>query len=332
MDESSAWDEKVEVLVSLGHRRAKAQRMADAYYERPANRPQPRLERIGGVLSGLFLMAFGTPFVLAPPWFTWLEMDAGGGFGPFLFCFSIPFIFAGGLVIWIGGHRLVGSIRGVQRTHPLFESTRGVQVTNRSQDIEDGMEDSGASNDDEEKGVPASRGAHLGTGLFATVFGGVFGGGPLFMFISLISQRGGAFELVFVGLFVSPFLLIGGGTFILGVALIGAGIIGYPLMKIHVGDEEEEEEGTHGEPVSTAFTYTGEDDILEQIRDAQAQPALPETGEKAPTLGWGMAPASASTTSEERPKSEEGTPTSSSAGQSESGDGGFWSDLAHDEA
>jgi hypothetical protein len=156
MDESSAWDEKVEVLVSLGYRRAKAQRMADAYYERPANRPQPRLERIGGVVSGLFLMAFGTPFVLAPPWFTWLEMDAGGGFGPFLFCFSIPFIFAGGLVIWIGGHRLVGSILGVQRTHPLFVqrthppfgSTRGVQVTNRSQDIEDGMEDSWASNDE----------------------------------------------------------------------------------------------------------------------------------------------------------------------------------------
>ena len=69
MDERSPWDEKVEVLVSLGYSRGKAQRMADDYYERPANRPQPRLERIRGVLSGLFLMAFGTPFVLAPMWF-----------------------------------------------------------------------------------------------------------------------------------------------------------------------------------------------------------------------------------------------------------------------
>ena len=159
MDESSAWDEKVETLVSIGYRRGKAQRMADAYYERPATASDvtmTRKERIGGVVFGLFLMSFGTPFVLIPPWFTWLEMDAGGGFGPFLFCFSIPFIFAGGFVIWIGGHLLVGSIRGVERTHPLFVqrthppfgSTRGVQVTNRSQDIEDGMEDSRTSNDE----------------------------------------------------------------------------------------------------------------------------------------------------------------------------------------
>jgi len=159
MDESSAWDEKVETLVSLGYRRGKAQRMADAYYERPATASDvtmTRKERIGGVVFGLFLMSFGTPFVLAPPWFIWLEMDAGGGFASFLFCFSIPFIFAGGLVIWLGGHLLVGSIMGVERTHPVFVqrthppfgSTRGVQVSNRSQDIEDGMDDSRTSNDE----------------------------------------------------------------------------------------------------------------------------------------------------------------------------------------
>ena len=156
MDERSPWDEKVEVLVSLGYSRGKAQRMADDYYERPANRPQPRLERIRGVLSGLFLMAFGTPFVLAPMWFIWLEMNAGGGFASFLFCFSIPFIFAGGLVIWLGGHLLVGSSVDVAMSYPLFVqrtrppvgSTGGVEVSNRSQDIEDVREDSWASNDE----------------------------------------------------------------------------------------------------------------------------------------------------------------------------------------
>lgn len=159
MDESSPWDEKVEVLVSLGYRRGKAQRMADAYYERPATASDvtmTRKERIGGVVFGLFLMAFGTPFVLVPPWLIWPDVGALGGLGPILICFPIPFIFAGGFVIWIGGHLLVGSIRGVERTHPLFVqrthppfgSTRGVQVSNRSQDIEDGMEDSWASNDE----------------------------------------------------------------------------------------------------------------------------------------------------------------------------------------
>ena len=159
MDERSPWDEKVEVLVSLGYRRGKAQRMADAYYERPATASDvtmTRKERIGGVVFGLFLMSFGTPFVLVPPWFIWLEMNAGGGFVSFLFCFSIPFLFAGGLVIWLGGHLLVGSIMGVERTHPLFVQQddhhdryeHDVQVSNRSQDIEDGMEDSWASNDE----------------------------------------------------------------------------------------------------------------------------------------------------------------------------------------
>ena len=151
MDESSAWDEKVETLVSIGYRRGKAQRMADVYYERPATASDitmTRQERIGGVVIGLFLVSFGTPFVLMPPWLIWPEVGAGSGLGPILICFPIPFIFAGGLVIWIGGHLLVGSIRGVQRTHPVFGSTRGVQVTNRSQDIEGGMEDSGTSNDE----------------------------------------------------------------------------------------------------------------------------------------------------------------------------------------
>ena len=159
MDESSPWDEKVEVLVSLGYRRSKAQRMADAYYERPATATDvtmTRKERIGGVVFGLFLMSFGTPFVLVPPWLIWPDVGAYGGLGPILICFPIPFIFAGGLVIWIGGHLLVGSIMGVQRTHPVFVqrthppfgSTRGVQVSNHSQDIEDGMEDSWASNDE----------------------------------------------------------------------------------------------------------------------------------------------------------------------------------------
>ena len=133
--------------------------MADAYYERPATASDitmTRQERIGGVVFGLFLMSFGTPFVVVPPWLIWPEVGAGSGLGPILICFPIPFIIAGGFVIWIGGHLLVGSIRGVERTHPLFVqrthppfgSTRGVQVTNRSQDIEDGMEDSWASNDE----------------------------------------------------------------------------------------------------------------------------------------------------------------------------------------
>ena len=159
MDERSPWDEKVEVLVSLGYSRGKAQRMADDYYERPAtasDATMTRKERIGGVVFGLFLMSFGTPFILVPTWFTWLEMNAGGGLASFLFCFSIPFIFAGGFVIWLGGHLLVGSIMGVKRTHPVFVqrthppygSTRGVEVSNRSQDIEDVREDSWASNDE----------------------------------------------------------------------------------------------------------------------------------------------------------------------------------------
>ena len=143
------------------------------------------------------------------------------------------------------------------------------------------------SDEGEEEGVPMSRGAHIGTGLFASAFGVIFGGMPLAMFIFVMLEEGDAIEKVLVGLFVSPFVLIGGSMFIFGVVCVGAGIIGYPLIK--EDDDEDEEEGDEG-PVSTAFAYTSEDDMLEQIREAQVQPALAEPGERAPTLGWGMAP------------------------------------------
>ena len=144
-----------------------------------------------------------------------------------------------------------------------------------------------SSDESEEEGVPMSRGAHLATGLFASVFGGMFGGIPLGFYISLFLDGWSMMELVPLGLFFSPFILIGGAMFIFGVITLGAGIIGYPLIKEY--DDEDEEEGDGG-PVSTAFAYTSEDDMLEQIREAQVQPALAEPGGRAPTLGWGMAP------------------------------------------
>ena len=144
-----------------------------------------------------------------------------------------------------------------------------------------------SSDESEEEGVPMSRGAHLATGLFASVFGGMFGGIPLGFYISLFLDGWSIMELVPLGLFFSPFILIGGAMFIFGVITLGAGIIGYPLIKEY--DDEDEEEGDGG-PVSTAFAYTSEDDMLEQIREAQVQPALAEPGGRAPTLGWGMAP------------------------------------------
>lgn len=143
------------------------------------------------------------------------------------------------------------------------------------------------SDEEDEEGVPMSRGAHIGTGLFASAFGVIFGGMPLAMFIFVMLEEGDAIEKVLVGLFVSPFVLIGGSMFIFGVVCVGAGIIGYPLIK---EDDDEDEEEADGAPVSTAFAYTSEDEMLKQIREAQVQPALAEPGEKAPTLGWGMAP------------------------------------------
>ena len=143
------------------------------------------------------------------------------------------------------------------------------------------------SDEEDEEGVPMSRGAHIGTGLFASAFGVIFGGMPLAMFIFVMLEEGDAIEKVLVGLFVSPFVLIGGSMFIFGVVCVGAGIISYPLIKEY--DDEDEEEGDE-ERVSTAFAYTSEDDMLEQIREAQVQPALAEPGGRAPTLGWGMAP------------------------------------------
>ena len=183
------------------------------------------------------------------------------------------------------------------------------------------------SDESEEEGVPMSRGAHLGTGLFASAFGVIFGGVPLGMFIFVMLEEGDAIEKVLVGLFVSPFVLIGGTMFIFGVVCVGAGIIGYPLIKEY--DDEDEEEGD-GKPVSTAFAYTSEDDMLKQIREAQVQPALAEPGEKAPTLGWGMAPASAPTTSDEETTSEDGPRASGNADQSDTGTGGFWGNITDD--
>jgi hypothetical protein len=153
------------------------------------------------------------------------------------------------------------------------------------------------SDEAEEEGVPMSRGAHIGIGLLASAFGGMFGGIPLGMFIGLFLDGWSLIELVPLGLFVSPFVLIGGSMFIFGVVCVGAGIIGYPLIKEY--DDEDEEEGDGG-PVSTAFAYTSEDEMLEQIRETQVQPALAEPGEKAPTLGWGMAPGN-------QPSGDEGT-------------------------
>lgn len=142
-----------------------------------------------------------------------------------------------------------------------------------------------------------SRGAHIGIGLFASAFGGMFGGMPSVFFIELIMDGVGAIELILMGLFFTPFILIGGSMFIFGVVTLGAGIIGHPLMKEY---SDEDEDGRDEQPVSTAFAYTSEDDVVEQIRDAQTQPALSEPGKKAPTLGWGMAP-------DEQPFGDEGT-------------------------
>ena len=103
-------DEYVEYLVSIGHDRATAQTMASAYAGRETNhddapatasdeQTMTRQERIGGVVFGLFLMLFGTPFVLLPPWMMWFADGTDSGFHLFLICFPIPFIFAGGLVL-----------------------------------------------------------------------------------------------------------------------------------------------------------------------------------------------------------------------------------------
>ena len=183
------------------------------------------------------------------------------------------------------------------------------------------------SDEEDEEGVPMSRGAHIGTGLFASAFGVIFGGMPLAMFIFVMLEEGDAIEKVLVGLFVSPFVLIGGSMFIFGVVCVGAGIIGYPLIKEHDDEDEEEADGA---PVSTAFAYTSEDEMLEQIREAQVQPALAEPGERAPTLGWGMAPASTPSTSDEGSTSNETPPASGNADQSDAGTGGFWGNLTDD--
>ena len=116
-------DEYVEYLVSIGHDRATAQTMADAYSGPEANdvqeasatasdkRTMTRQERRGSATAGLFLMFFGAPFVVLPGmmWF-----DINGSFDPVVLCFTSPFIFAGGLVIAMGGNLLLSSIRGVQ--------------------------------------------------------------------------------------------------------------------------------------------------------------------------------------------------------------------------
>lgn len=183
------------------------------------------------------------------------------------------------------------------------------------------------SDEEDKEGVPMSRGAHIGTGLFASAFGVIFGGMPLAMFIFVMLEEGDAIEKVLVGLFVSPFVLIGGSMFIFGVVCVGAGIIGYPLIK---EDDDEDEEEADGAPVSTAFAYTSEDEMLEQIREAQVQPALAEPGERAPTLGWGMAPASTPSTSGDEPRSEDGPPASGNADQSDTGTGGFWGNVTDD--
>ena len=179
------------------------------------------------------------------------------------------------------------------------------------------------SGEEDEEGVPMSRGAHIGTGLFASAFGVIFGGMPLAIFIFVMLEEGDAIEKVLVGLFVSPFVLIGGSMFIFGVVCVGAGIIGYPLIKSYDGEDEGEEGGG---PVSTAFAYTSEDDMLEQIREAQVQPALAEPGEKAPTLGWGMAPTAPPATSDEKPMSND-EPLATNASEADGG-GAFWSGMA----
>ncbi len=116
-------DEYVEYLVSIGHDRATAQTMANAYAGPKADggqeasatasnkRTMTRQERTGSAVAGLFLMCFGAPFVVLPGmmWF-----DINGSFDPVVLCFTSPFIFAGGLVIAMGGNLLLSSIRGVQ--------------------------------------------------------------------------------------------------------------------------------------------------------------------------------------------------------------------------
>ena len=116
-------DEYVEYLVSIGHDRATAQTMANAYSGQEADdgqkasatasnkRTMTRQERMGSATAGLFLMCFGAPFVVLPGmmWF-----DINGSFDPVVLCFTSPFIFAGGLVIAMGGNLLLSSIRGVQ--------------------------------------------------------------------------------------------------------------------------------------------------------------------------------------------------------------------------
>ena len=182
------------------------------------------------------------------------------------------------------------------------------------------------SQEDEEEGVPMSREGHVRMGLFLMIFGVVFGGGPLAMFIFLIMETSDLIELLPMGLFFSPFILIGGGMFIFGMVTIGAGVIGYPLIKEY---DDEEEEGVDEGPMSTAFAYTSEDDMLEQIRQAQAQPALLEPGEKAPTLGWGMAPASTPTANEEESSSEDESPASNTTGTP--GSDTFWGGMTGSE-
>jgi hypothetical protein len=177
--------------------------------------------------------------------------------------------------------------------------------------------------EDEEEGVPMSRRAHLGTGLFLTVFGGIFGGGPLAVLVGIVMSGEDPITPLALGVFFSPFILIGGGLFILGMVTLGAGIIGYPLIKEYDDEDEEEEDGG---PVSTAFAYTSEDDMVEQIRETQVQPALAEPGERAPTLGWGIAPASTPTTSGKETTSEEKSPATNAS--ETDGGGAFWSGMA----
>lgn len=178
-----------------------------------------------------------------------------------------------------------------------------------------------ASEENEEKGVPMSRSAHVGTGLFLTVFGGIFGGGPLTILIGLVLNSEEAFEPLVVGLFLTPFILIGGAMFIFGMVTLVSGLIGYPLITSY---DEEDEEGMEGEATSMAFTYASEDDVVDKIRDAEAQRSIAEGGKKAPTLGWGMAPVDLSEPSDQPPASDEAEP---SAG----GEGAFWGGMTGDD-
>lgn len=151
---------------------------------------------------------------------------------------------------------------------------------------EAGMEQNPDEGDEEH--VSASRAQHIGLGLFCTVFGGLFGGFPLFFYILEVTNATDLGEAIFLSLFFGVFILIGIPIFLLGVALILAGVFNYPLMN---GSLNADEGDAGSEAITTSFEYIDEDELLRQIHAGQTNPPTNEEDKAVgPPVDWPSTP------------------------------------------